>query len=485
MDFIHGIFSNVWSFGLAILFLGLSIFVHELGHFLAARKRGMKVERFSIGFGPKIVAWTGKDGVEYRLSWLPLGGYVSLPQLADMGAIEGETKTDISKLPPTSYTTKVIVASAGAFFNILFAFLLATIVWITGQQMAVEEQTSIIGSVRQTVETSEGRTVPGPAFAAGVKAGDTVLAVDGKPVYTFGDIYERIVLGSGRGAKGEPKVTLTIRRDDVTRDVDVYPAYVTTDSIRDIGISLSAKILIAGFAQNSPAAAAGLKTDDHLTHIDGIPITSSTTIRDHLVVTKDKPVTISYVRNKTPATLVVTPRLIVNPDTNAPAYLLGITQGLSLTPTTVHIPPWAQIANVVERTWQTLVSLVSRHSDIGLNKMSGPIGIVTLISSAAKSDIVTALSLLVLINVSLAIFNMLPIPVLDGGHILFATVGKIRGRPLPAKFIMTTQSVFMLLLFTMMIYVSFFDVRRNLPQGKPAPAPSQQAPATPEPAPAK
>src|SRR3954468_24930531 len=98
-DLLHTLLSNVWSIFLVVIFFGGSIFVHELGHFLAARRRGLKVDRFSIGFGPKIFAWKGKDGVEYRLSWLPLGGYVSLPQLADMRAIEGTPSADVKRLP--------------------------------------------------------------------------------------------------------------------------------------------------------------------------------------------------------------------------------------------------------------------------------------------------------------------------------------------------------------------------------------------------
>src|SRR5256714_11816365 len=98
MDLIHSLFANLWSVFLVVLFFGGSIFVHELGHFLAARRRGAHVERFSIGFGPAIAAWRGRDGVEYRISWIPLGGYVLLPQLADLGPIEGESVADVSKL---------------------------------------------------------------------------------------------------------------------------------------------------------------------------------------------------------------------------------------------------------------------------------------------------------------------------------------------------------------------------------------------------
>src|SRR5258708_11560396 len=126
MDLFQTLLSNIWAVFLVILFFGGSIFVHELGHFLAARRRGVHVDRFSIGFGPKIVSWV-RNGVEYRLSWLPLGGYVALPQLADLRGIEGDATTDVEKLPPVSYTTKLIVFVAGAAFNGLFSFLLTSI----------------------------------------------------------------------------------------------------------------------------------------------------------------------------------------------------------------------------------------------------------------------------------------------------------------------------------------------------------------------
>ena len=99
-DFLQTLLADARSILLVALFFGGSIFVHELGHFLAARWRGAKVERFSIGFGPAIVSWRGRDGVEYRLAWFPLGGYVLLPQLADLGPIEGKSETDVEKLPP-------------------------------------------------------------------------------------------------------------------------------------------------------------------------------------------------------------------------------------------------------------------------------------------------------------------------------------------------------------------------------------------------
>ena len=160
MDALTTALGGAWSVLLIVLFFGGSIFVHELGHFLAARRRGLKVERFSIGFGPRIFGWRGSDGVEYRLSWIPLGGYVALPQLADFGEIEGGAAADRAALPPISYATKIIVFVAGAVCNLLFALVLATILWVAGQPTSEELATTRIGYVAATLPLADGRERP-------------------------------------------------------------------------------------------------------------------------------------------------------------------------------------------------------------------------------------------------------------------------------------------------------------------------------------
>ncbi len=472
MQLFQVILSNIWALGLAVFFLGASIFVHELGHFLAARRRGMKVERFSIGFGPKVFGWRGRDGVEYRLSWIPLGGYVALPQLADMAAIEGESSAPTETLPPVSYASKVIVAAAGAFFNVLFALALATIVWITGQRMLVEEQTNRVGAVRPVIEVTGGKTEPGPAFVAGIKPGDAILAVDGKKVSSLSDISYLVALGSGRGAKGEPKATLSVQRDGSVFDVEVYPHYVSADGIRDIGIEPSMRVTVAQVAPGSAAAAAGLREGDIITHLDGEPVQYESFIRDHIARSQGAALRITYLRDGREGETTAMPRRVI--ETEQPVYRLGVALRGAYSTHIAHIPPWEQFGSIVTLTWRNLSSLVNPRSDIGLDKMSGPIGIVNQIRVIAKYDFVSVLSFIVLINISLAIFNLLPIPVLDGGHILFATIAKLRGRALPARFIAATQSVFMVLLLTMIVYVSISDGRRLVRDNRAA---SREAPA--------
>jgi regulator of sigma E protease len=483
---ISALFTNVWSLFLVVLFFGGSIFVHELGHFLAARRRGLKVERFSIGFGPKIVAWRGQDGVEYRLSWLPLGGYVALPQLADMRAIEGESSAAAAALPPPSYATKVIVFAAGAVFNIIFAFVLASVLWGLGQRVAEEEQTTRVGVVLAQIELPNGQTRPGPAFAAGVQPGDRVLSVDGRRVDSFSEIALLVALGSGRGANNEPKVDLRVERDGREIPIVVFPEKLGAEKVRDIGLEPTTRVFIDALTKDGAAAGAGLKPGDELVSIDGRPVTNVAFVPAYLRETAGRPVSVAYMRDGQPGAVQVTPRPMVDPETKTTAYRLGVIQRRAVTEKVIHVAPWVQIERHIVITGRTLISLVSPGSDIGLSKMSGPIGIAERIHTFAQFDFRLVLAFTVLININLAIFNLLPIPVLDGGHILFATIAKLRGRALPPEFIATTQSVFILLLFSMVIYVSFFDVRRiarfraeENPAATAPPTPAEPAPAAP------
>ena len=482
---LQSLFTNVWSLFLVVLFFGGSIFVHELGHFLAARRRGVRVERFSIGFGPKIVSWRGKDGVEYRLSWLPLGGYVALPQLADMRGIEGEPSADTEKLPPISYSTKVIVFVAGAVFNVLFAIFLASVLWVIGQQVIEEEQTNRIGFVLPQIELPNGEIAPGPAFAAGLKPGDVVRTVDGKKVSSLSEIGYLVALGSGRGVNYEPKADLVIERDGQTLSLEVFPQKLGSEKVRDIGIDAATKVRVANVQKNSAAEAAALKEGDVLTLLDENPVQYQSFVREYLRQTEGRPVRITYIRDGVTAFTTATPQKIFDAETKTQVYRLGVGLRGDYTTKTVHITPIEQIKGHALSTWRTFVSLLSPKSDIGLSKMSGPIGIAERIHAFAKFDFRLVLAFTILININLAIFNLLPIPVLDGGHILFATLAKLRGRALPPDLIAGTQSIFIVLLFSMILYVSFFDVRRiarnRAPETPAATAPAQPA----EPAPAK
>src|ERR1700683_4548294 len=165
------------AFGVVFLF-GAAIFVHEFGHFWIARKRGLKVEGFAIGFGPKIFSWV-RDGIEYSVRWIPAGGFVKLPQMITSTAIEGDAKNDI---PPAAPLSKILVAAAGPFMNVVFAFFIATIVYIVG--LPVPLNPSIIGYVDPD----------SPEARMGIHQGDRIVSVNNKPVKSWEEINNITIL---------------------------------------------------------------------------------------------------------------------------------------------------------------------------------------------------------------------------------------------------------------------------------------------------
>jgi len=457
-DSLISLLGNLWSIFLIVLFFGGSVFVHELGHFLAARRRGLKVERFSIGFGPALWSRRGKDGVEYRVSALPLGGYVMLPQLADLGPIEGESDSDMTKLPPISYTTKMIVLVAGAFFNVLLAFFLASVLWLVGQPVVEEEQTTRVGFVRKNIELPDGKLADGPAYLAKIQQGDIILAVDGNSVKSLNDIAQLVALGGGRTSTDEPKVVIEFERDGQRMSATILPVLVGPEAIRDIGIEPSAKVTVMKVLPGSAAEAAGLEVKDVITQVDGHEVGYVSFISDYLREHGAKAAHVTFLRQGKVSETTVTPRVVVDPQTKLSVYRMGVELGGAYTTKTIHPTPWTQVWDKVIWTKRSIFSLLNRSSNIGVTKLSTPIGMAYRVHQLAQTDIRLVLWFSILVNVNLAILNLLPFPILDGGQMVFATIAKLRGRQLPVNFLATAQIAFMILLLSMALYVGFHDV---------------------------
>lgn len=584
--FLGELATSVRGIVLLALFFGGSIFVHELGHFLAARWRGLKIERFSIGFGPKIFGWTGKDGVDYRISWIPLGGYVALPQMGDSEAIEGATENDVEKLPAISYTDKMIVAVMGAVFNVIFAFALATILWFTGMPVPEGNGSTIVGYVPEQVVTSSnhlselglGQTVPGPAFTAGLRSGDEVLAVDGVEVKSFKQINETVMLGNGMNSQKQPVATFTVKRGGENLDITVLPARVelntrSGDRVRVAGLMPRSDVILNTPMLGSPAEKAGLIREDRVIAIDGRSVNNPTELLERLRIAGPGERTFQVSRIDAEGksqllTLKVTPKIsartnpvglitygegdkrhaiVVVPVTrdllsNDPKanrdqlMVLGVSPedstridqlrigtildkvdgkeltvlrslddlekasgagrktltfywkrangdagNLSLTeaevkrgtpveraligapflskPEIAHNNPIELCTHIIKQTFTTLGRLFDRDSDIKVNQLASVISISKTYYNISE-DIRLVLWFTVLINLNLAILNLLPIPVLDGGHMLIATISKLTNNALNAKAVTIVQFTCMALILSLMGYIILNDVRR-------------------------
>jgi len=472
-DTLTSLLSNLWSIVLVVVFLGGSIFVHELGHFLAARRRGLKVERFSIGFGPALWRRRGKDGVEYRLSVLPFGGYVALPQLADLSAIEGKPESDVEALPPISYPSHMIVLVAGAFFNVLFAFALACIVWVVGQPTISDLATTRIGYLSPSIKLSDGTTAPNPASEAGLKMGDKILSIDGRPVANFEDIITDIFLGHDRESDGRRKCLVAAERNGQKLEFTVYPLLVSDDKVRSAGLEPAEDLTVEAVLPGSPAQAAGILPGDKIIALENQPVFQRSAVSGLLAQNVNRAVEFGIRRNDREIRIPIQPRMETDESTHKQIPRIGIRYRDNIIFT--HPTPWDQIGENVVRSFQTLGALLNYQSDIGPSKLSGPIGMARELHRQAQWDFRAVLSFTILINVSLAFLNLLPIPVLDGGQMLFATIGRLRGRALPFNFVAATQSIFVVLILSLMLYITVFGDLRRLLRDNKADAPAKEA----------
>ena len=455
MSTILSTLETAWLIFLVVMFFNVMIFVHELGHFLAGKWRGAYIDRFQIWFGKPI--WQKKiGGVQWGIGWIPAGGFVSLPQLADMQGIEGEA--DIPKdLKPLKPLDKVIIAAAGPLASLALAYFFAILVFFVGKPVA-EMSTTTIGYIPEN----------SPAAQAGLQPGDIIHSVDGQEVHKWAGnmegVRELVAMSE------HEKITFTIERpqaDGSTQQLTIESGYKLPETkwwqrtaMRQVGIMPSAPTIVGKIIPGSPAEQAGLVTGQRIVKLNGAAVYSPVAIleaaeKGAVELTLQNP-------DGSEVTTTLTPAMPANwQGLEGARPIMGfLWGGMDGKLKTEYPGVQEQINQSFRWMGETLAKVAAPGSSVGMEHLSGPVGIGSylyqMLSSTDGWKLIFWFA--VVLNVNLAVLNILPLPIVDGGHVVLGTLEIIFRRPVGGKLLEWIQTGFIFLLLTFFIFVTFKDV---------------------------
>ncbi len=449
-----------------LLVFNLMILVHEWGHFLAARWRGLRVEAFYIWFGKPLWKKT-INGVEYGLGSIPAGGFVKLPQMAPMDAIEGESSST-EPLPLISPMDKIIVAFAGPLFSFMLACAFAMLVSWLGKPQTESFVTTTIGYV---VKDS-------PADQAGLKAGDQIVRIDGQEIHRFegmttDTVRWNIIASEGktidfevrRGGKDFPPFAVAAEWPELAQESQggwfsqALETVFKRPPLREVGIMGKETPMVGEVQPHSPAAEAGLLPGDQLLKVDDELIYHRLQISEYIKSKSNQPIRLTLLREGKEQTVSLIPRL---PDKHPADWnqpMVGIVWHATGERKLSYPGVWEQVSGAAKSLVSMIQKLIASNSDISPAHMSGPVGIGRVYYNLLQDPaaLLQVLWFSVVLNVNLALMNLLPFPVLDGGHIVMAIGEAIRRRPLQGRFLEIVQTACVLLLFGFIIFVTLKD----------------------------
>lgn len=441
-----------------VVLFGLCIFVHELGHFAAAKALGMVIDVFSIGFGPAI--WKKKiGGVLFKIGIFPLGGYVALPQM-DPSASAGQSSKTPPKSGPGETTAhpgsaeasprvlpragpwkKIIVAVAGALGNILLAYIIAWIVYLAGKPSLPAERSAIIGYVQTN----------SAAYARGLRTGDEITAINGRTVKNWQDVIQE----NARFEEVELRLQTPRGINSIALQTEKNPlGFRMIPGIHEI---MLCKVM--DVEPDSSAAAAGLQSGDLIKKLDDTEVLNI----DHLIALvserADQTVAIAVERSGQELIMNVTP--LFDPDLKRARIGIRFDPFALDFDRVVHITPGTQLKSHALLILRVVRSLMTpKEAKATSQALGGPLMIIFMLQDMVRKGIIIALWFTCLLNVNLAILNLFPLPVLDGGHVVFALLEIVTRRPVPPKVTLFLDQVFFGLLIMTIILITGRDLKR-------------------------
>lgn len=439
----------------AVVVLGVLIFFHELGHFLVAKWSKVGVLKFSLGFGPKLVGFK-RGETEYLLSALPLGGYVKMVG-EDPGDASPEASDPARSFSKKSVGVRSLIILAGPVANLI---LPVVIFWgiftFVGQ--------SYFRPVTGSPESGS------PAANAGMAAGDRILAIDGSPIERWDEI-ETAVRESG----GRP-LTLSVRQNGRTEEMRIEPrAEKTRDifgqeiEVWDLGLHPLVSTRIGQVLPGQVAQQAGMRSGDRVVAVDGVPVSEWDQLAKIIHGSPGKPLTLTMERDGQRQDVTVVPRATKQQGDGGQEEigLIGIgpapeSQLRRLNPVAAL---WAGAVKTVDLGVLVVTGFVKLiQAKISPSTIGGPILIAQMAGEVAQRGILELLSFTALLSINLAILNLLPIPILDGGHLLFSFIEWVRGKPVSLRKREIAQQVGMVLLVALMVFAFYNDIFRWLGQ---------------------
>ncbi len=439
MDALGSIFSQIFYF---VIIIGVLVLIHELGHFLAAKAFGMRVERFSIGFPPR--AFGKQIGeTDYCISWLPIGGYVKISGMIDesMDTEHLESEPEPWEFRAKPVWQRIIVITAGVIMNVLLAI---AIFWGLNLAQGVQHhKITTIGYVQENSVAAE----------YGLAADDRILRINGEEVGTWEAIREGVVYSQLSG-----DLTITVERAGATQDVFIPKNELEGLGSGDFGISAAgAETFIGAVEPGLPASRVGLQQGDIFVTINDVPIHTPADVVRLVSASPQDPVRVVWLRDGKRMQSEVTPtdngKIGIMPIARIPGEVETVRYGV-FEALTVGVKGLVRVTDIfLTNIWHIIIGEASFKQSIG-----GPVKIAEMAAQSAEAGIYSFLSLMALLSISLAIINIFPIPALDGGHLIFLIFEGLFRREVPNKIKIALQQAGMVLLLALMIFVIYNDI---------------------------